>query len=246
MGGQPELADASEELASPTGVGLQHSAPAQDKVTSGCRAHSVHQTLFLAQNCNTLISVQARIGWTFQSISRGVASTLAAASVEHLPQAATLTLRGALTRFFFAAPRRRWCSCWRGAASRRSWRTGCTGRACDASPRSATCCSSGAPTCSSRTPTPSRCSRCIISAVSNRAAMRRQRSAAADCRIAGFNNRAAATGWVWSCCAGAQVKDTLGALQERFRALKIDGGSLPISRLQVSDTQVEWRLPIVG
>lgn len=30
-----------------------------------------------------------------------------------------------------------------------------------------------------------------------------------------------------------QVKDTLGALQERFRALKIDGGGLPISRLQV-------------
>jgi len=42
------------------------------------------------------------------------------------------------------------------------------------------------------------------------------------------------------------VKDTLRALQERFRALKIDGGSLPISRLQVSHTQVQWRLPIVG
>jgi hypothetical protein len=30
-----------------------------------------------------------------------------------------------------------------------------------------------------------------------------------------------------------QVKDTLAALQERFRALKLDGGGLPISRLQV-------------
>ena len=30
------------------------------------------------------------------------------------------------------------------------------------------------------------------------------------------------------------MKDTLGALQERFKALKIDGGGLPISRLQVN------------
>ena len=30
-----------------------------------------------------------------------------------------------------------------------------------------------------------------------------------------------------------QVKDTLAAVQERFRALKLDGGGLPISRLQV-------------
>jgi hypothetical protein len=31
----------------------------------------------------------------------------------------------------------------------------------------------------------------------------------------------------------SQVKDTLAALQERFKALKLDGGGLPISRLQV-------------
>lgn len=30
-----------------------------------------------------------------------------------------------------------------------------------------------------------------------------------------------------------QVKDTLAAVQERFRALKLDGGGLAISRLQV-------------
>lgn len=41
------------------------------------------------------------------------------------------------------------------------------------------------------------------------------------------------TGLSTVCC---QVKDTLGALQERFRALKIDGGGLPISRLQVSSS----------